>query len=90
MKLRGATRIGGGEQGIEITNQQCSRHRFFAEVQQELLQSHRLIVDADYKVAQLGEEKLDVLVGELAQLVAEHMVDASVVSIATRGVVSCV
>jgi hypothetical protein len=32
-------------------------------------------------VAQLGQEELDVLVGELAELVAEHIVDADVIRI---------
>lgn len=34
-------------------------------------------------MAQLGEEELDILVGELAQLVAENIVDPNVVGVST-------
>jgi len=63
------------------THQQRSVHRFLAKIQYKFLQSHRLIVDAYDEVAQLREEELDFLVGELAELGAQHVVDADMVCI---------
>lgn len=66
-----------------LANQQRSSDRLLAQIQQKLLQGHRLIVDADYEVTQLGEEEFDVFVGELAEFAAQHIVDADVVGIAS-------
>lgn len=68
---------------MEATDQQSCRDRLLAQIQEELLQCHRLIVNADYKVAKLGQEELDVLVGKLAELVAEDIVDADMVRVAS-------
>ncbi|MBE3042513.1 hypothetical protein IMZ48_08030 [Candidatus Bathyarchaeota archaeon] len=71
----------GGGDGAR-TNKKGGSHGVLAEVQQELLQCHRLIVDGDYDVAQLRQEELDVLVGELPELVAEDILDAYMVGVA--------
>lgn len=64
------------------THEQRGSDRLLAQVQQELLQGHGLIVDANNEVTQLRQEEFDVLVGELPQLVAQHVMDAHVVGIA--------
>lgn len=69
--------------GREGTDQQSSRNRFLAEIQQELLQCHRFIVDAEDQMAKLRQEEFDVLVGELPELVAEDIVNPDMVGIAT-------
>jgi hypothetical protein len=63
------------------TYEQGRVHRFLAEIQYELLQRHGFIVDRDEQMAKLGEEELELLVGELAQLVAENILDTDVVCI---------
>jgi hypothetical protein len=65
-----------------VTDQQSCSDRFLAEIEEELLQRHGLIVNADYKVAQLWQEKLDVLVGKLAQLIAQNKVDSYMIGVA--------
>lgn len=68
-----------------MTNQKSGADGFLAQVQQELLQGHGLVIDAYYEVAQLRQEELDVLVRELAEFGAEHIVDADMIGIsATR------
>lgn len=78
--MHAAAREGNGG-GEGEANQQGGGDGFLAQIQQELLQGHRLVVDADYEVAQLRQEELDVLVGELAELGAQHIVDADVVRV---------
>lgn len=75
---------------VLCTNEQGGCHGFLAQVQQKLLQCHRLIVDAYYEMAELWQEELDVFVGESAELVAEDIVDPNVVGIPAgrRGLVS--
>lgn len=64
------------------THQESGGHGLLAEVQQELLQCHGLIIDGDDNVAQLRQEELNVLVGELPELVAEDILDAYMVGVA--------
>lgn len=53
-----------------MSYQQSRRDGFLAEIEEELLERHGLIVNANDEMAKLREEELNVLVGELAQLVA--------------------
>lgn len=65
----------------ECANQQRSIDRLLAQIQEEFFEGHRVIVDADDKVAELREEELDVLVRKLAELAAEDIVNAYVIGI---------
>jgi hypothetical protein len=62
-------------------HQQCSIDRLLAQVEDEFLQGHGLIVDADDHMAQLRQEELNLVVAEASQLGAEDVGDADMVSI---------
>jgi hypothetical protein len=50
------------------THQKGAIDRLFAQIYYEFLQCHGIIVDGYEQMAQLGQEELDFVVAELAQL----------------------
>lgn len=72
----------GREGGRVRPYQQGPIDRLLAQVNKELFERHRLIVERDDKVAELRQEEIDLLVAKVPQLGAQHILDANMISIA--------
>jgi prophage tail gpP-like protein len=65
------------------TYQKGAVHGLFAEIQDELFQRHRNIVDADDEMTQLRQEEFNLLVRKLPQFRAKHIVNANMVGVSS-------
>jgi hypothetical protein len=67
-RLRSGVRKACMQRRELYTHQKSAIDRLFAQIYYEFLQCHGIIVDGDEQMAQLGQEELDLVIAELAQL----------------------
>lgn len=69
-----------GHVGI-MTDQDCTIDRLLTQVNDKLLESGRVVIAGDEKVAELREKEFDLIVAKVSKLCAEDIDDADMIGI---------